>query len=84
MYMQRKMLGIKVCRVKLARCTEGERPLVINKELVGVHLTMAQADKYVRATYGQGYALLSFSNDIEYVNLDIKKIYGEFKEKKHE
>lgn len=81
MYFQRKKIGIKVCRLKFAQCLEGKQPLVINKELVGVHLTMAQADKYVRGTYGAGYALLSLTNDIQYVNLDIEKIY---KESKHE
>lgn len=80
--MQQKTLGIKVCRIKFALCTEGGKPLVINKELVGVHLTMEQADKYVRGTYGVGYALLSFSNDIEYIKLDIEKIYKE--SKRHE
>lgn len=53
----------------------------MQKELVGVHLNMAQADKYVRKTFGAGYALLSYTNDIQYVNLDIEKIY---KESKHE
>lgn len=79
MYFQRKKLCIKVCRIRIARCSEGYPPLVIKREIVGTHLTQAQADKYVRKTFGAGYALLSFSNDIQCVNLDIEKIYKESK-----
>lgn len=81
MYFQRKKLGIKVCNLKIGFFSAGREAKVMQKELVGVHLNMAQADKYVRKTFGAGYALLSYTNDIHYVNLDIEKIY---KESKHE
>lgn len=79
MYTQRKKLGIKVCRLKIGFFAEGQEAKIMLRELVGVHLNIAQADKYVRKTFGAGYALLSFTNDIQYVNLDIEKLYKESK-----
>ena len=84
MYTQRKMLGIKVCRLKIGFFSDGKEAKIMQKELVGTHLNMGQADRYVRKSYGAGYALLSFSNDIEYVQLDINKIYKDHMEAKHE
>lgn len=79
MYTQRKKIGIKVCRLKIGFFSGGQEAKIMLRELVGVHLNTAQADKYVRKTFGAGYALLSFTNDIQYVNLDIEKIYKESK-----
>ena len=84
MYTQRKKIGIKVCRLKIAFFSGG-KPEIMKEDIVGMHMNLGQADKYVRKTYGVGYALLSFVNDVEYVNLDIDKIYKEhMEEKKHE
>lgn len=84
MYTQRKRIGIKVCRIKIA-CFSGGKPETMKEDIVGMHMNLRQADKYVRKNYGVGYALLSFVNDVEYVNLDIEKIYNEhMEEKKHE
>ncbi len=84
MYTQRKKIGIKVCRLKIAFFSGGKAE-TMKEDIVGMHLNLRQADKYVRKTYGTGYALLSFCNDVEYVNLDIEKIYNEhMEEKKYE
>ena len=84
MYRQRKKIGIKVCRLKIAFFLDGKAD-TMKEDIVGLHLNQMQADKYVRKTYGAGYALLSFVNDVEYVNLDIEKIYNDhMEEKKHE
>lgn len=84
MYTQRKRIGIKVCRLKIAFFSGGKAE-TMKEDIVGMHLNLRQADKYIRKTYGAGYALLSFTNDVEYVNLDIDKIYKEhMEEKKHE
>lgn len=84
MYTQRKRIGIKVCRIKIAFFSGG-KPEIMKEDIVGMHMNLRQADKYVRKNYGVGYALLSFVNDVEYVNLDIEKIYNEhMEEKKHE
>lgn len=84
MYKQRKKIRIKVCRLKIAFFSGGKAE-TMNEDIVGMHLNLRQADKYIRKTYGAGYALLSFVNDVEYVNLDIEKIYNEHvEEKKHE
>lgn len=86
MYFQRKKLGIKVCRLKIGFVSEGAQVKIIKKDLVGVQMNTEQADKYVRSTYGQGYALLSYVNDVVYVNLNLAKIYKEhvMEEHKHE
>lgn len=84
MYTQRKKIGIKVCRLKIVFFSNG-KPETMKEDIVGMHMNLRQADKYVRKNYGVGYALLSFVNDVEYVNLDIEKIYNEhMEEKKHE
>ena len=84
MYRQRKKIGIKVCRLKIAFFLDGKAD-TMKEDIVGLHLNQMQADKYVRKTYGAGYALLSFVNDVEHVNLDIEKIYNDhMEEKKHE
>lgn len=84
MYKQRKRVGIKVCRLKIAFFSDAGAE-TMKVDIVGMHLNLRQADKYVRKTYGAGYALLSFVNDVEYVNLDIEKIYNDhMEEKKHE
>lgn len=84
MYKQRKRIGIKVCRLKIAFFSGG-KPETMKEDIVGMHMNLRKADKYVRKTYGVGYALLSFVNDVEYVNLDIEKIYNEhMEEKKYE
>lgn len=81
MYTQRKRIGIKVCRLKIAFFSGG-KPETMKEDIVGMHMNLRQADKYVRKNYGVGYALLSFVNDVEYVNLDIEKIYNEHMEEK--
>lgn len=84
MYRQRKKIGIKVCRLKIAFFSEGKVE-TMKEDIIGMHLNLRQADKYVRNNFGMGYSLLSFCNDVEYVNLDIEKIYNEhMEEKKHE
>lgn len=84
MYTQRKKIGIKVCRLKIVFFSDGNVE-TMKKDIVGMHLNQRQADKYVRKNFGMGYSLLSFINDVEYVNLDIDKIYKEhMEEKKHE
>lgn len=84
MYTQRKKIGIKVCRLKIAFFTDGKVE-IMKEDIIGMHMNLRQADKYVRNNFGMGYSLLSFTNDVEYVNLDIEKIYNEhMEEKKHE
>lgn len=82
MYTQTKTLGIKVCRLKIGFFSGGKDPKIMKKDVIGVHMNEAQADKYVRKTYGAGYAMLSFANDVVYVTLDIEKIYNEHMEAK--
>ena len=84
MYRQRKKISIKVCRLKIAFFSDGKVE-TMTEDIIGMHLNLRQADKYVRNNFGMGYSLLSFANDVEYVNLDIEKIYNEhMEEKKHE
>lgn len=83
MYTQRKKIGIKVCRLKIAFFSDGKVE-TMNEDIIGSHLNLRQADKYVRKNFGMGYSLLSFTNDVEYVNLDIEKIYNEHMGAKNE
>lgn len=84
MYTQRKKIGIKVCHLKIVFFSDGKVE-TMKENIIGMHLSQRQADKYVRNNFGMGYSLLSFTNDVEYVNLDIEKIYNEhMEEKKHE
>lgn len=84
MYTQKKNLKIKVCRLNIGVFYPDKEAKTFTDDVVGVHMDDAQAEKYIRKNFGAGYTLLSATNAVECVTLDIVKLYNEHMEAKHE